>query len=421
MATISWVGNGQNISQQDTITVLAVATGAVLSATINGKTLSYTCLASDTTATAATAWASILANSSLQPPEFSSITWTNPSPGVILATANAPGTPFTLTTSASGGAGVNQSHTQPNVSQSDVTNPANYSLNRLPGPADDFVLQNSTVSLLWNLDKFPQVNSITRWQTFTGTIGLPIFNPAGYNEYRPTYLTVGGASSSSSSSGGPALLKVTLGVGQTGRGPQRERYNFLGQATAVTVLKTGSALDTYSVVLLGTSGQNTLTVVSGSVGIAMVAGEVSTFSSINADGGATVALGPLVTLPGTLTLQGATGQVYNVPQAIVCNQGASLIVGSTGQLYPSITAIGSSTVTWLSDSNLTTLVLQTSSTLDKSQDVRPMTIAASTIDGDTCRVLDPNNCITWTTATVIKNSVASGPFTFGANRTVKIT
>jgi ABC-type branched-subunit amino acid transport system substrate-binding protein len=97
-----------------------------------------------------------------------------------------------------------------------------------------------------------------------------------------------------------------------------------------------------------------------------------------------------------------------------------LIVGSTGVLYPSITAQGGSVVTWISDSNITNLVLQTSSGFDASQDVRKFSIAAMTIDGDTCRFTDPNNRVNPVNA-VVNNAVSSGPFVYGTGRTEKIT
>jgi len=66
-------------------------------------------------------------------------------------------------------------------------------------------------------------------------------------------------------------------------------------------------------------------------------------------------------------------------------------------------------------------MLETNSTLDKRQDLRSLTINNSTLDGDTCQVLDPNNAITWTNATSVKQRVVGGPFQFTGTRTVKVT
>ncbi len=89
--------------------------------------------------------------------------------------------------------------------------------------------------------------------------------------------------------------------------------------------------------------------------------------------------------------------------------------------YAAVTARNGSQVTWNSNSAITALVLQTGSTFDKSGDVRQISIATSTIDGDSCRVLDPNSTITWTAATLVNGQVSSGPFVTGPGRTWKIT
>ena len=417
MGTILWTGNGQAQVQIDSINVASIATGALLTVTINGKSISYSVVAADTTVTAATNLFALLSNNALTPPEFQEMTWSNPTPGTILATANTAGTPFAFTTSTTLGAVLTHGFVQPNSSQNDVLNPNNYSPARLPTAFDDFVIANSSNSLLWNLNQFPLVNSLTRWQSFTGTIGLPVINAGGYYEYRPTYLTIGGGASSSS--GGPGILKVTLGVGQTGSGPSRERYNFLGQATNLVVLKSGSAQDAYSVVAIGSNAQNTLNALGTSIGSAMIPGETAAWGTINVNGGGSIALGAGASVT-SLTLQNAAGEIYDVPGTISMNQGSTLIVGSTGLVYPSITAVGGSNISWISDSNITNLIMTTSSVFDASVDVRKFTIASITMDGDTCIVRDPNNRIIPLSVTV-NNMVKSGPFIFGTNRTVKVS
>src|SRR6266850_7945073 len=151
MATVTWLGNSQNIAQTVTLQVTAVAVGGILTATINGKDISYTCVTGDTVDSAAAAWQAALAGSTV-PPEFAEETWTVVG-DTITATAGVPGRPFAgmtggLTSSGAGGATVTQTTTQASVSQSDPGLAANW--NRAGTPAipqngDDVVIADSVV------------------------------------------------------------------------------------------------------------------------------------------------------------------------------------------------------------------------------------------------------------------------------------
>lgn len=439
--TTIWASNAQNTAQVETATVTAVAAGGVLTATINGKTISYTCTGADTTTTAAAAWFALLNQVQSTPPEFGEITWTNPSAGVVVATAGTPGTPFAgmtggLVFSAAGGAAVTQTHTTPNSSESDVANAANWRRNGvvgLPQDNDDLVVSDSDVPLLWNLDALKNVrlNSYTRWQSMTGAIGLPRLNPLGYYEFRPTYFQFSGGSGTSSSSPSPSpsagagsVLNMILGVG-AGNGPTRERYNVSGQQTNLTALAAGAAADSYSICFLGTNQANTLSVVGTSVGLAMVPGEVANLITATVDGGGLIALGPGCTMTGTFTATGGQALLNGCAPAVVVAQAGSQIVQTTVAAnpkltFPSVTSIGGSRLTWLSGSDITALVLQTSSVLDKSKDLRPMVIGTLTMDVDTCQVLDPNGVATITNPVLTRNALQSGPLVMGVGRTIKI-
>lgn len=63
-----WIGNAQYRSQVEAGTVTAVANGATVSATINDKTLTYTCLAAGTVDDAAAGLVA-LCTASGAPPE----------------------------------------------------------------------------------------------------------------------------------------------------------------------------------------------------------------------------------------------------------------------------------------------------------------------------------------------------------------
>ncbi len=442
MATTSWVGNAPNFSQVIQATVTAVATNGVLSATINGAVISYTCLVTDTITTAATALFNLLNNQALMPPEINEQTWTNPSAGVILATATAPGTPFAgmtggLVFSATGGCTITQVQLAANQSSSSVSDARNWSRNgasALPQAGDDVVVSNSSVPLLWDLDTFANVrfNSYTRWQSFTGTIGLPELNPNGYVEYRATYFQFagpafsGGSSSSSPAPGTTGVLPMVLGFGSQGAGPTRERYNLGGQQVNGTLLAAGSPSDPFAVRFLGTNTANVWTVVASSLGVAMLSGEAAQLATASVSGSGTLGLGPGCVCSGTVTAAGATLQLYGcAPSVVIAQNGATLLQTTTAAnptlTYPSVTVRNGSRLTWRSPSSITALTLQTSSSLNKSLDLRPMVIGNIVMDADTCSINDPNGTITVTGTITLNNAINAGPLLVGTNRVVRLS
>ena len=416
MATTAWSPNGQITAQVDTIVVTLVpgGGGGTLTITCNGKTIVYTTIVGDTTATAAAAWFALLNNTAAAPAEINEITW-GQTGSTITATSGTPGTPFTITATGAAGATLTQTHTTLNSSNSDVNNPANWlraGVAAIPVNGDDVIVNNSNVPLLWNLQALAavQFNSFVRWQSFTGTIGLPENNPNGYIEYRPTYFQF---------SGPPAgTLQMTLGEGVTGSGPTRERYNVGAQLTNLNIFAAGSPQDAYAIRFLGTNANNGIAIVGTSVAVAMLAGESSTANGIIVSGGGSLALG----LGASVTSVRATASSVFVNCALttIVLDGSVLNVQAAGQTYGLLQAIAGSAVNWYTNSALTQLTMTTNSTFNKVAG-GTMVLTNATIDGDTCSVNDPYNTITWTNPIVVNNKVVAGPLTFGTGRTVKIT
>ncbi len=414
MATVFWIGNAENIAQVDTITITAVALSGTLTVTINTKPVTYTCTASDTTTTAASALLALLQTAAGTLGEFGEINWSS-SGAIITATASVPGTPFTLSVTGAGGSTLTLTHTTANNSQSDVGDLNNWlrsGVNAIPVNGDDVVLTNSSVPLLWNLTALAAVQfaTYTRYQDFTGTVGLPENNPRGYYEYRPTYFKFVGS----------GTLLMLLGQG-TGGGPSRERYDLGAQRCNWVVLGAGGAIDNFAIRLLSTHASNTLSVLNTSVGVAMLPAEVSTIASASVGPGGTLGLGPGVTFSGALDIDYGTLTTYIAPATLTVSNGANVTVRSTGLTYTAITARMGGRITWISNSSITTLTMGTGSIFNKGGDFRAITITNSTIDGDTCQILDPLNTITFTNATTVNNTVSTGPFTFGPGRTVKVS
>lgn len=406
-----------------TITITAVAAGGTLSAILNGKTLTYTVVTGDTTTTAAAALAALLTAGTV--PEYGPLTISQ-SAAVITFTGPADGRPFAgmtggLTSSASGGTTtLSQATTVAGSSPSDVGLAANW--NRagsaaLPQNGDDVILGNTAVPILYNLTALAAVllNSYTRRQDFTGTVGLPENNPQGYVEYLPTYLQLGS---------NVAALPIVLGSGVTGTGPGRERYDLQTYKYRADALAAGSALDDYAIRLLGTNTANVVRVGATSVGVATLPGETANLDNLSSVGpGGTLALGPGVTVTalGVLTCQGGTltsAAVFGGTFAVT--GGGTLTVQAASGTQATVSAEDGSSVLWESGASITTWSLYTGAVFVKS-DPRPMTITNSSMDGDTTQVQDPWNAITWSNATVLRNAVKAGPFLTGPNRSFKLS
>lgn len=438
MANVQWTGNGKTIAQVDTITISIVPAGGggLLMATISNKQLNYITQIGDTPATAAQNWFALL-SSNQAPLEFQDIVWTIQN-NVITATAASPGTPFTLSATATNSAVINQAHTQANVSPSDVANPNNWLRNNnnvVPQTGDVLILANSTIPLLWNLDYFAGTvfSGLTRYQSFQPTlgVGLPDRNPAGYLEYRPTYFQF----ASPQPYGLPQLI---LGLGATGRGPGRERYYITGGPAFIHVLASGQALDDYAIRLLLDNSGSQLLQSGSSVGLATGIGESSGLATATVDGGGLLALGagvlygivpppagtssssPSLQNIGILDIIGSTLLCASAPGTLIAEQGSTILLSSVAEIYWKIIAEGGSLVRGQRlGGRIDSITLLSGSILDKSGDVLTCVINNAGIAAD-CQVLDPNNAIVWNNPVAVQGAITSGIFVTGFGRMVQV-
>lgn len=446
MATTYWSPNQAAVAQVVTYTfTVPNGAGNTYNATINGKTVTYIANSTDglTAAAAATGLFNLLNASTSVPLELTEIQFENSASGEITATARTPGVPFAnvtvngvsgqglvLTTGNGLANGITTTNTTASASPSDVFDSQNWlrsippaaPTRSLPQNGDDVVVANTSVPMLWNLDRLAAVefNTYTRWQSMTGDIGLPENNPTGYNEWRATYFKFSGPPGSVPAGG----LQMVLGQGLSGSGPSRERYNAGSSPVTLTAIAAGSPQDEFGIRFLGVHTANTFKITNGvSLGVAALTGEISSLASCMADGGCVLGIGEGVTWTAgsTLTMNGGNVQLNSAPAALALNNGARATILEDSLTWAAITAKGGSQVSMLAGGTITALTLETGSSLDKSQDGRALTITNSTIDGDSCFVADPLNAITWTNATSVKQSVPSGPFQFTGTRTIKVT
>ena len=419
MATRFWNPNAIALPQITTYTVTATPIGGTIGITINGKTVFYTCVTGDTVSTAAANLQALLLPTGNPPPpsEFADIVWTVFG-SVITGTAATVGTPYTTAVATTGGAVMTQTTTQVNSSPSDVNNALNWldgsGLTGLPANGDDVTISNSSIGLLWNVDSLNAIllNSLSIWQNFTGNIGLPEINQTGgYIEYRSTYFRI-------------KISSVVVGIG-AGSGSGLMRLNVESTVTSFDILNTGAAGSgtPYALRLLGTNAGNTLRISGGTVGVAMLAGEVSNFSGgVTLDGGS-VAIGSGVTLSGTLQVNdGASAEVRCVPTTMQTIGGSLLVFAptfGTPATYATLTIQAGSTCQWVGPGVISTLNVTQASTFQKL-DPAALTITNGTISNDS-RIEDPYSSQTYTNAIAVTGPITTGLITAGTGKHILIS
>lgn len=436
--TTYWSPNQAAVAQVETYTFLAPnSIGNTYSATINGKTVTYTSVSGDTAATVTAALFALLQTSTIA--ELQELSFANPTTTTTLTAtaqvsgvpfANVPGTSLGLSLTTGNGLvnGITTSHTQANQSPSDVNDPQNWlrintsttpptQTRALPQNGDNGVVARSAIPMLWNLDqlKLTQFATYQRWQSMTGQIGLPPIAPNGYTEWRAQYFQFVGPQGSVPAGG----LSLLLGYPDGGaNGPTLERYNVGSQQAALTILSAGQ------IDFLGVHTLNTFTALGGvTLNIAANPGEIAQLTSSTVDGNALVTIGAGVTWTpaSTLTMLGGSAILNSAPATLAMSNAAQVVIFTDQLTWPTITAQGGCSLTLFAGGIITNLTLSQGSILDKSNDARALTLTNHTLDGDTCQIIDPLNSIVFTNAGTVKQQVTSGPYVFTGPRIVKVT
>jgi hypothetical protein len=131
---------------------------------------------------------------------------------------------------------------------------------------------------------------------YTGHIGLSRQNSLGYFEYRPLFLHFGLQAS------GAKL--VTIGPG-SGSGSGKLQLDTDVDATILKVIDTGGSTEAGVPALLwkGTNPANTLNMINGDMGVALIPGETTNLAALTQRAG-TIELGPGVTVTGPIDKTG---------------------------------------------------------------------------------------------------------------------
>jgi hypothetical protein len=337
------------------------------------------------------------------------MTWTNPSAGLIVATAVYPGTPFTLAAAATS-TGTFSGSTPGTASSgpADASVAANYSTGSLPANGDDLVFSASANSCVFGLSALSGVtlDSLTVDQSFTGKIGLARNNPAGYVEYRPQYLGVGATT-------------ITIGNGP-GNGSGRIKIDNGSVQTTLNVFNSGQPSDAgYKAILWqGTNSSNVVNISKGSFAAGYLEGDAATLATLrqgyqtNQNGDTDVLLGPGC----TLTTINKTGGALAINSSFTTldqgpgKAGTTSIVGGT----PGTMVITGGTLVYRTAGDYTALAVGVSGIADFSQDPRARSGTNTTLNaGGT--LLDPGQSITFSNPIDVTCRLADVTLDLGAN------
>lgn len=339
MATVVFRGDAQATAQVDTITIGGTwANGETATVTINGKTVTHTAVTGSLTVNEIAAALRTALNAS-DIGEFSEITFGGTDPD-ITCTADTPGAPFTMSVSKVSTSGtISKASTTANSGPS-VLQDDNVTGGSLPGTGDTWTLEDSAVSILYDLDQLPAgtIDATYIEASYTGSIGNPRFNPNGYHEYRPRELEIE-----------TSVLEIGRGDGD---GSPRMLINLGSVACDVRVYKTDASSDDgyHALRIRGTNAANTMEVNgSATVDIAPEAGQVATFATLYCNGACTVRISNGVTV-GTLVAAG---------NAQVEIESAAALAAIT-----EIRCEGQATVVLLGDNAVTAINVFDSATLD---------------------------------------------------------
>lgn len=427
MATVRWRGDAVAIQEVQTITVGGTWDDEdTLTITINGKdlTLTFSGGAPSTSEVAAAikaAWngEAVTAEAETrtsptgdQIPEYAEIT-ASVSSAVVTLTHNTAGVPFTVAAVDGSTSGtLTVASVTAATGPSWWTNADNWTGGAVPADGDTVILEDSDVDILYGLDN-PNVEPTLMEirASYTGRVGLPEWNENGYYEYRVTYLRLG-----------PATLTVGNGPGQ---GSSRLKINCGDDQVLLNVFNT-AAPETDGVESLlwkGTHASNAVNITRGSVGIAVLAGEVATV--------ATLRVGYVTSVEGDATVRCGSGLTHTTVEqsggTLTLAANCTTITKTDGTLY----CEGSMTVTTLnnrkgtlfykSSGTMTTLNVGSDAIADFRQDMRARTVTNTNLYKGSA-LFDPHKTVArpWT-ITPVECELNELTLDLGTNLSVAVT
>lgn len=409
MAIRIFAGDAVAVAQVDTVQVTAFDAATTYILTINGKTVSVV----GVTNVAATTAALEVAWNASTIPEFAEVTALDDDTDTITLTADTEGVPFTVVSSVSGGTGTIGAVASDTVNDGpNVWSADNFKTNgvrgTLPGADDTVILQDSNVSLLYNLDQ-SAAGTMTELQSFasyTGIIGLDKTNDDGdaYDEYRQRYLALDVGS-------------VRIGDGD-GVGSGKIRLQFeAGVASFVSASEASSNDEFGAVEVFGNNQTITVATVSeGTVDFARDNGAAgSTITTLNVDNDAVVRVDENSSVV-TVIAGGGELNIENGITTLTLRDDAT-VTHTVGNIATANVFGGTLNISNDATLTVTNAIIGTGGTIDTTNANATVTITNTTIDVPGT-IEDPSKQIEFSTAVDIGNALISEvPLNLGRGRT----
>ena len=345
MATKYWTGRAASVAQVTKVVFSSIVSTNTYTVTINGKSVSAVAASTslgDLIDALVNAW-----NSSAEPEhrEMVAARREDPTLSGLQLTASVAGVPHTVTASATTGTAT---VTQPTAASGpnfwNVA--ANWDSATLPSAADDLIVEDSDVSILYGLTDTNNYASLTVNASFTGTIGLPETNANGYPEYRTQLLTLGTGSA----------ITVTLGYGP-GTFSSRIRLDVQGSNVTFSLFGSGQNNgDQYPYELRGPGAGSTVRSYAGGLVLtAASSGNVSTLDVIQREsltGGPAVKSESNITIT-TATIYGGELLLEGPATTLVARESARVTVAKASQVA-TVKVSSQASINWDSSAGITT-------------------------------------------------------------------
>ena len=393
MATKIWIGKAASVAQITKVVFSSIVSTNTYSVTINGKTVSAVAASTslgDLIDALVNAW-----NSSAEPEhrEMVAARREDPTLSGLQLTGTTAGLPSTVTASATTGTAT---VTEPTAASGPNfwSVAANWSGGTLPAAADDIIVRDTDVSILYGLTDTTNYASLTVDSSFTGTIGLPDLNPAGYTEYRTTLLTLGTGSA----------ITVTLGNG-VGSFSGRIRLDVQGSNVTYTVNGAGTQGSVqYPFELKNPGSGSTVRAYAGGVVVSSsTTGNVATLDIIQRD---TIQNPPSVNIKSeitttTITIYGGALLVEGAATTLVAREQARVTVAKASAIG-TVKVSDQAVINWESSGGITTkLHVEQGGKIDFGRVGTTKTIAACDLYA-TGALLDPLDKLTFTAGVVLQ-------------------
>lgn len=377
MANRIWRGDAPEVAQVTTGTPTA-ANSTAYTLTVNGKNITFT---SDSSATVAEITAGLVTawNASVEP-EFEEVTAADATTTFTL-TADTPGKPFTVTSTGAGT--ISLAATTASSGPNHWGLAANWTGAAVPVAADDVIIEDSDVDILWDLDQNTvTLTSLTIKANYTGKIGLPLFTDTDYYEYREDYLKI-------------SATTVNIGEG-IGEGSQRIKLHTGTNATTIHVHQMAAPVSPSLEALLlnGSHASNVLNAYQGTIGVAVLGGETANFPTLrvgyqdNKASDAQVRCGADCLL-ATIEKSGGT---LEYADAATLNQ--SLGGGTTTIMAGAHTVNADGGTVFYRSASALVLIASNDAVIDFTQDMRVRTVTTCDLYGE-ATLLDPYKTCTF--------------------------